>query len=140
MVKSGLIIDRIPLRNAESVLIFISLVTSFFNRLSEAFAYPAVYPQIWATSPVFIGSCALELALGAKLASVELAGALKVLSGILLALVVLMASWSLSVMTNEIDSRLEAWETGRAPMPKMPDIEERAGCWKELRDVPLRQN
>lgn len=143
MVKSGLIIDRIQLRNAGAVLIFLSLVTSFFNRLSEAFAYPSVYHQIWATSLVFIGSCALGLALGAKLASVELAGSLKVLSGILLALVVLSASWSLSAMTNEIDSRLEAWETGPAPMPKMPDIEERAGCWKELselRDVPLRLN
>ena len=65
------------------------------------------------------------------------------LSGIFLALVVLAATWYLSVMTNEINSRLEAGETRPAPMPKMPKIEERAGWWKELselRDVPLREN
>lgn len=139
--KSGLTMDRVQLRNAGAVLIFMSLVTSFFNRLSEGFAYPGVWHQIWATSLVFFGSCILGLALGAKLASVQLAGTFKVLGGILLTLVVLTASWSLSVMTNEIDSRLEAWETGPAPMPKMPDIEEREGCWRalsELRDVPPR--
>lgn len=139
--KSGLTMDRVQLRNAGAVLIFMSLVTSFFNRLSEGFAYPGVWHQIWATSLVFFGSCILGLALGAKLASVELATTIKVLGGILLTLVVLTASWSLSVMTNEISSRLEAWEVGPAPLPKIPDIEQRQGCWKalsELRDVPAR--
>ena len=141
LVKCGFTMDPVQLRNAGAVLLFMSLVTSFFNRVADGFAYPGVWHQIWATSLVFFGSCILGLALGAKLASVELAVTFKVLGGILLTLVVLAASWSLSVMTNEIDSRFEVWETGPAPMPKMPDITEREGCWKalsELRDVPPR--
>ena len=141
LVKSGLTLDWVQLRNAGAVLVFMSFVASFFNRVADGFAYPGVWHQIWATSLVFFGSCILGLALGAKLASVELAVTFKVLGGILLTLVVLTASWSLSVMTNEIDSRLEVWETGPAPLPKMPDIEERDRCWKalsELRDVPPR--
>jgi hypothetical protein len=141
LVKAGLTMDWVQLRNAGAVLIFMSLVASFFNRVADGFAYPGVWHQIWATSLVFFGSCILGLALGAKLASVELADTLKVFGGISLILAVLAASWSLSVMTNQIDSRLEMWETGPAPLPKMPDIEERDRCWKalsELRDVPPR--
>lgn len=141
LVKCGFTVDPVQLQNVGGVLLLMSFVTSFLNRVADGFAYPGVWHQIWATSLVFFGFCILGLAVGAKLASVELAGTFKVLGGILLGLVVFVASWSLTVMTNEIDSRFEVWETGPAPMPKMPDIEEREGCWKalsELRDVPPR--
>lgn len=141
LVKSGFTLDTVQLRNAGAVLIFMSFVTSFFNRFADGFAYPTVKHQIWATSLVFFGSCVLGLALGAKLASVQMASTLKVFGGILVTLAVLTSSFSLFVMTNEIDSRFQSWETGPAPLPKMPDIEEREACWNELsalRDVPLR--
>jgi len=119
-----------------------SFVLSVSNRAAEAFAYPGVWHQVMATLMVFFAATAFGFVIGCKLAYVQPRHRgitlLVVVAGSLSLILIAVANVNLA---RDVEQRLESWQSGPAPLPKMPDIEERINCWdslSEMRNSPAR--
>lgn len=126
-------------------LLVFSLISSFVNRVSEFFAYPAFWHLTTPRAIAWLGLTTLAIAIGSIIARMGRGSlAVPVITFAAAAGVILMAS-SIALMSQEIINRSAQWEIGPAPVSGVSDIEEPDGwqrdAWLsliEIREAPKR--
>ncbi len=125
------------------IMVLLSFLSAFVNRLSEYFAYPEPWHVIPTYVFLYIASILGGLLLGELFSESRFYR--QWLPLCLAALVVFIAANSVLAFSNDVSDRLARWEIGPAPAGPIADIDDPDGwqrsCWDQLsetRDAPPR--